>query len=133
MTDRFRRRATRQGLYVWHGPDPMAMWRDRTMTVEHHGLLHRPPTLVLPAVMRMLRPGSASDLPAAVTVRGAQGGDEVQLRFEPDHYVRIVVPDQHDDLGVVVLNEVSGRVTASGEIGGRVLDLEGSGVFEFLR
>ena len=57
----------------------------------------------------------------------------MQLRFEPDHYVRIVVPDEHDDLGVVVLNEVSGTVRASGEIGGRVLDLEGSGVFEFLR
>ena len=53
-------------------------------------------------------------------------------RFEPDHYVRIVVPDEHDDLGVVVLNEVSGAVRAAGEIGGRALDLEGSGVFEFL-
>jgi hypothetical protein len=133
MTDRFRRRANRQGLYVWHGRDPVAMWRDGAVTIEHEGLLRRPPALTLPAVMRVLRPGSASDLPAALTIRGRQDGDELQLRFEPDDYVRIVVPDEHDDLGVVVLNEVSGRVRTAGAIGGRVLDLEGSGVFEFLR
>jgi hypothetical protein len=133
MTDRFRRRATRQGLYVWHGRDPVAMWRDAAVTVEQDGLLRRPPALTLPAVMGVLRPGSASDLPAALTIRGHQDGDRVELRFEPDDYVRIVVPDEHDDLDVVVLNEVSGRVRASGEIGGRALDLRGSGVFEFLR
>jgi hypothetical protein len=83
--------------------------------------------------MRVLRPGSASDLPASVTVRGRQDGDEVQLHFEPDHYVRVVVPDERDDLGVVVLNEVSGRVVATGSVGGRVVEFEGSGVFEFLR
>jgi len=132
MTDRFRRRATRQGLYVWHERDPAAMWRDAAVTVAHDGLLRRPPALTLPTVMRVLRPGLASDLPAAVRIRGHQDGDQVQLRFEPDHYVRIVVPDEHDDLGVVVLNEVSGAVRAAGEIGGRALDLEGSGVFEFL-
>ena len=133
MTDRFRRRANRQGLYVWHGRDPVAMWRDAAVIVEQEGLLRRPPTLTLPAVMRVLRPGSASDLPAALTIRGRQHDDELRLRFEPDDYARIVVPDERDDLGVVVLNEVSGRVRTSGAIGGRVLDLEGSGVFEFLR
>ena len=39
MTDRFRRRATRQGLYVWHGRDAVAMWRDGTVAVEQEGLL----------------------------------------------------------------------------------------------
>jgi hypothetical protein len=83
--------------------------------------------------MRVLRPGSASDLPASVTVGARQDNDEVQLHFEPDHYVRVVVPNERDVLGAVVLNEVSGRVTASGSIGGRNLSFEGSGVFEFLR
>ena len=133
MTDRFRRGATRQGLYVRHGREPVAMWRDSAVTVEQDGLLRRPPALTLPPVMSVLRPGSASDLPAALTIRGHQDGDVVQLRFEPEDYVRIVVPNEHDDAGLVVLNEVSARVGASGEIGGRALELEGSGVFEFLR
>jgi hypothetical protein len=133
MTDRRRQRAARQGLYVWHGRDPAAMWRDGSVVIEHDGLLRQAPTLVLPPVMRVLSPGSASDLPASVTVRGGSDGDEVELRFEPDDYVRIVVPDERDDLGVVVLNEVTGRVTAAGRVGGRALELEGTGVFELLR
>jgi hypothetical protein len=109
------------------------MWRDGIVRLERHGLLRRPPSLVLPAVMRMVRSGSASDIPRTVTVSGRQGDDEVRLRFDPDDYVRVVVPDERDDLGTVVLDEVGGRVAAQGTIGGRVLDLEGSGVFEFLR
>ena len=35
------------------------------------------------------------------------------MRFEPEEYVRIVVPDEVDPMGVVVLNEVSGRITAT--------------------
>jgi hypothetical protein len=132
MTDRLRQRATRQGLYVWHDRQAVAMWRDAAVMVEHDGLLRRPPGLTLPPVMRVLRPGAASDLPARFVVRGHQGGDHVVLRFEPADYVRIVVPSETDELGTVVLNEVSGRVEATGTIGGRVLDLRGSGVFEFL-
>ena len=133
MTDGARQRATRQGLYVWYGRDPAAMWRDGSVTIESDGLLRRPPALVLPPVMRILCPGSASDLPASVTVRGGEGDDEVELRFAPDDYVRIVVPDERDELGVVVLNEVTGRVTATGRVSGRAVELEGTGVFEFLR
>ena len=46
--------------------------------------------------------------------------------------MRIVVPDEVDPMGVVVLNEVSGRITAKGRIGERELDLEATGVFELL-
>jgi hypothetical protein len=132
MTDRFRRRANRQGLYIWHGRDAAAMWRDSVVKVEHEGLLRRRPALTLPRVMRVLRPGSASDLPRRLVIRGGQDGDELRLTFEPDDYVRLVVPDEHDELGLVVLNEVNGRVVAGGEIDGSKIDLEGSGVFEFL-
>jgi hypothetical protein len=132
MTDRFRRRATRQGLYVWHERQAVAMWRDAAVGVEQGGFLRRPPALTLPPVMRFVRPGVASDVPANLVVHGRQGDDHVELRFEAADYIRIVVPSERDDLGSVVLNEVSGTVTANGEIGGRPLDLEGSGVFEFL-
>jgi hypothetical protein len=54
------------------------------------------------------------------------------MQFEPEEYVRIVVPDEVDPMGVVVLNEVSGRITARGEVAGRTMDVEASGVFELL-
>ena len=132
MTDRLRRRANRQGLYVWHGRDPAVMWRDSVVAFEQRGLLRRRPALTLPPVMRVLRPGSASDLPSRLVIRGRHDGDELRLTFESDDYVRLVVPDEHDELGLVTLNEVSGRVVAVGEIDGLNVDLEGSGVFEFL-
>jgi hypothetical protein len=132
MTDRHRQRATRQALYAWHDAEPVALWRDYAMSVEHEGFLRRPPALTLPSVMRLLRTGSASDVPARVTIRG-EGRDQLDLRFEPEEYIRIVVPDEIDPMGLVVLNEISGHIVATGRVGGRELDLEATGVFELLR
>jgi hypothetical protein len=87
--------------------------------------------MVVPPVMRMVRPGSASDVPAVITIEG-RSHDWLQLRFEAEDYVRIVVPDEVQTRRAVVLNEISGRVRANGRIGSRALDLEASGVFELL-
>jgi hypothetical protein len=131
MTDRNRQSATRQALYAWYEDEPVALWRDFAMTVDHEGFLRRPPEMTLPGIMRFLHPGTASDVPAVVTVKG-RGHDEIEMRFEPEEYVRIVVPNEVDPMGVVVLNEISGRITATGRVAGRDLELEASGVFELL-
>jgi hypothetical protein len=131
MTDRHRRRATRQTLFAWYGPEPAALWRDQNMSMQCDGFLRKPPSLTLPAVMRLLQTGSASDVPAHVTIRG-HGDDELELHFEPDEYIRIVVPDEVDPMGLVVLNEISGHIRARGRIGDRNVDLEATGVFELL-
>jgi phage tail tube protein FII len=131
MTDRWRGRATRQALYVWHEREPVGLWRDFAMTMDHEGFLGRSPSLTLPAVMRLLQPGSASDVPALVRVAGT-GNDELEMTFEPAEYVRIVVPSEVDPQGVVVLNEISGSISARGRVAGRVLDVEATGVFELL-
>jgi hypothetical protein len=131
MTDRSRRRATRQALYAWYGDEPIALWRDFAVTVRHEGLLRRPPALTLPSVMRLLRPGSASDIPAVVVIEGS-GRDQLEMRFEPEEYVRIVVPHELDPMDSVVLNEISGRITAQGRVAGRDVDVEATGVFELL-
>jgi hypothetical protein len=131
MTDRHRRRATRQAMYVWHGQEPVALWCDAAVRFEHQGFLRRAPETTVPAVMRVLRPNTASDVPARLTIEG-RGNDRIAMQFEPEEYVRIVVPDEVDPMGVVVLNEVSGRITARGEVAGRAMDVEASGVFELL-
>jgi hypothetical protein len=131
MTDRFRRRATRQALYVWYEHEPVALWRDFAMGVRHEGFLRRAPSLTLPSVMRLLRPGSASDIPAGVVIEG-NGRDQVVMRFEPQEYVRIVVPNELDSMAAVLLNEISGRITAQGRVAGHDLDVEATGVFELL-
>jgi hypothetical protein len=132
MTDRNRRRATRQALYAWYEHEPVALWRDLNMSVEHEGFLRKQPSLTLPAVMRLLETGSASDVPGHVTIRGDGGEDELEMHFEPEEYIRIVVPDEVDPMGVVVLNEISGHISARGHIGDRDVDLEATGVFELL-
>ncbi|HYL52926.1 MAG TPA: hypothetical protein VEZ15_13210 [Acidimicrobiia bacterium] len=131
MTDRSRRCATRQALYAWHEHEPVALWRDFAMTMEHEGFLRRAPSLTLPPVMSMLTPGSASDVPARIVIRG-RGHDVLEMTFEPAEYVRVVVPDEVDTMGVVLLNEISGRIRARGRVAGRDLDVEATGVFELL-
>ena len=109
--------ATRQALYAWYEHEPVALWRDAAMTMGHDGYLRQPPALTLPSVMRLLRAGlRATSRPGSRSP--AAGSDQLEMRFEPEEYVRIVVPDEVDPMGVVVLNEVSGRITAKGDIAG---------------
>ena len=132
MTDSSHRHARSQGLYVWRDDEPAVMFRDGDLSVTTEGLLRAEPRVVVPGVMRLIRPGSASDIPAEHHISARRGRDALDVRFRPAQYGRIVIPSETDPEGVVVLNEVSGEVSAWGRVAGETIGEVGTGVFEYL-
>ncbi|MDX1468260.1 MAG: hypothetical protein R3258_02865 [Acidimicrobiia bacterium] len=133
MTDRSHSVAQSQCLYVWHGGEPAAMFRDNAVTVTSEGSLGTAPVLTMPGIMSLLTPGTSSDVPKRIRLDARRGQDRVAVTIEPVEYARIAVPAEVGPQKVVALHEVSAAVSAHGVIGGEQMELKGSGVFEFLR
>jgi hypothetical protein len=133
MADRGRSAARYQGLFLWRGREPLRVFRDEEIRVEHEGSLETPRPLRVPRVMAMLAPGTASDVPRRMEVVARGRGDEIHLRFEAEDAARVVMPSEHAAEGVTVINEVSGHVTLTGRARGADVAMEGPGVFELLR
>lgn len=133
MADRGRARASCQGLYLWRGATPGRIFRDHELEVALHGRFTAPGFLQVPPVMGLLCPRASADLPARIEVRAQAGDDVVELAFELEQLAQILMPHEHDVVGVTALNEVAGAVTMRGRIGGERLELVGPGMFEFIR
>jgi hypothetical protein len=133
MADRGRSAARYQGLFVFHGEQPLRVFRDDEITVTHSGCFGLARPLKIPRVMAMLSPGTASDVPCRMEVLARGDGDELHLRFEPQDVAQVVMPSERDLEGVTTLNEVNGRVTAEGRVRGARVEMEGPSVFEFIR
>ncbi|WP_437801024.1 hypothetical protein [Sorangium sp. So ce693] len=133
MADRGRSVARYQGLFLWRGAHPFRIFRDDEMSVTHDGCFDLTRPLKIPRVMAMLSPGTASDVPRRMEVRARGDGDDLRVRFESEDVAQVVMPSEHDLEGVITLNEVSGRVTVEGRVRGARVEMEGPGVFEFIR
>ncbi|MFV8750949.1 hypothetical protein ACNOYE_10430 [Nannocystaceae bacterium ST9] len=133
MADRGRARASCQGLYLWRDELPGRIFRDHELEVSLHGRLVRSKFLQVPPIMALLCPPASADLPARLEVRASAGDDRVELVFEPDDLAQIVMPHECDVHGATALNEVGGRVHLQGRVAGEALELEGPGMFEFIR
>jgi hypothetical protein len=133
MADRGRSVARYQGLFLWRGAQPFRIFRDDEVRVTHEGCFDIERPLKIPRVMAMLSPGKASDVPRRMDVFARGDGDELHVRFEPEDVAQVVMPSEHDLEGVTTLNEVSGHVTIDGRVRGARVEMEGPGVFEFIR
>jgi hypothetical protein len=133
MADRGRARASCQGLYLWCGEQPGRIFRDHELEVSLHGRLVRSKFLQIPPIMALLCPRASADLPARLEVRAAAGDDVVELVFEPEELAQIIMPHERDVVGATALNEVGGRGRVHGRVAGETLELEGPGLFEFIR
>jgi hypothetical protein len=133
MADRGRARASCQGLYLWRGDQPGRIFRDHELSVSLHGRLVRSKFLQVPPIMALLCPEASADLPARLEVRAAAGDDVVELVFEPEQLAQIIMPHEHDVSGVTALNEVGGHARVRGRVAGESVELEGPGLFEFIR
>ena len=133
MADRGRSVARYQGLFLYRGEQPLRVFRDSEITVTHAGSFDLARPLKIPRVMAMLSPGTASDVPRRMDILARGDGDELRVRFEAEDVAQVVMPSERDLEGVTTLNEVSGRVTAEGRVRGARVEMEGPGVFEFIR
>lgn len=132
LTDRGRAHACSQGLFVWRGRERYRTFRDHDLAFE--STLELAPlrqVFKLPRVMALLAPGPATELPRAVILRAHGDGDWFEYRFEPESVGQVLIPND-TDLGVSVLNEVAGRSSFRGAIGGETFDVKSRSIFELL-
>jgi hypothetical protein len=131
LTDRARTSARSQGLFVWHGARQARIFAGRDIVVRREGFLRSEGMLKLPAVMRLLHPGSGSDVPARYILEARDAGDRLTCHFEPRDVAQLIVPDE-EGFGLTVVNEVAGAFQAEGMLAGKRLSSEGEAIFEFL-
>jgi len=133
MSDLGRNISRGQGLFVWRGAHFHRLFRDDEIDTRYTGRFLAPSPLKLPPVMGLLSPGGAHDLPARLEITARGRGDNLRVVFSAEDVVQIIIPNDADVAGVTVLNEVIGRVSASGTVRGSLVAMDGPGVFEFIR
>jgi hypothetical protein len=72
-----------------------------------------------------------TDVPLSFEINAVRAADWVHCRFESDDLAQIIIPNELD-LGVTIINEVSGALALQGQLKGETVSLQGRGFFEFL-
>lgn len=133
MCDRARNRTFTQGLFLWKRESHHRIFRGREIDVAPRGFLRARSVFKLPAVMSLLAPGTDTDVPRSLEVLGEGQGDRLRLFFDCEDVAQVCIPNDSDDEGVTIINEVSGRLGLEGEVRGERVEMESWGMFEFVR
>lgn len=131
FTDRGRTHARLQSLMLWRGSERVALIRDGALTVARHGLFGATVIPKFPPIMRLLSPGTATDVPAALSVRARPDDGALDLTYTPSSIAQLVAPNDLD-LRLTHINETSGPVQLRGTLAGEKIELVGRGMWEFL-
>ena len=131
LSDRAHTRALMQALFLWKGARQHRVLRASDVRVEHEGHLRPERVFKLPRPMALLAPDLLPDVPAVLRVRAAGDGDALECVFTAEDGAQVILPNDHD-LGVTIINEVSGAVRLEGRVRGEDVFMEGRAIFEFL-
>jgi hypothetical protein len=133
MSDRGRSVARYQGLFLWHGGEPLRVFRDEELRILTRGSFRKARPFSVPRVMALLAPGAAADLPESLEISAHGGEDTLELAFHPQDSARLVTPSEENPEQVTIIHEVLGQVAVRGRVRGHPVAMEGTGVFEFIR
>ena len=131
LTDRGHCSDLTQSIFLWKGPRQHRLFRGHELVVWHEGLLRPERVFKLPRVMAQVAPGTATDIPKRLCMRGDGNGDQLHCVFEADDVGQVIIPNDRD-LGVTIINEVSGTLAMHGNVHGEAIHLECPAIFEFL-
>ncbi|HVU05078.1 MAG TPA: hypothetical protein VHE30_25185 [Polyangiaceae bacterium] len=131
LMDRGHRTDLMQAVFLWDGPRQIRVFRDSELRVRHEGLLAPERPFKLPRAMALVAPEHSTDVPRVLAVEAAGRGDTLEFEFRAEDLAQVVIPND-DDLGVTIINEVSGDLALSGEVAGRKLSFSGRSICEFL-
>jgi hypothetical protein len=123
-----------RGLAMWRDARQWRLFDTRDVALREEGRLScEAPrgTLTLPRSMALLVPGRAAGVPAKLCGRACSRGDVVEFEFRAEHVSRILLPND-DDLGLTIINEVSGEISLEGSVHGERLEGRGRAIVEFL-
>jgi hypothetical protein len=118
-------------MVLWRGREQLRLFHSDEVTVWHEGLLRAQKVFKLPRVMGLVSPGDATDVPKRFIARARRGSDHLDLEFVANDLAQVIIPND-DDLGVTIINEVSGHVSVNGKVGGERVEIDGTSIFEFL-
>jgi hypothetical protein len=131
LSDRAHTQAMMQGAFLWKGTREQRVFRDGDLTVTHHDLLRTTRLCKVPAIMSLVHPQLATDVPRELAFHGTADGDAIEARFRGEEVAQVIVPNDRD-FGVTVINEVSGHLTVRARVRGETVAIDGRAVFEFL-
>jgi hypothetical protein len=120
-----------RGLLLWKGARQFRVFQGPQVEIASEGFLRPEHVLKLPRIMGLLRSEGSTDVPEKLRARAAARGDVLELEFTSKHVCQLVAPND-EDLGVTVINEVSGDLQLSGEVRGERIEVDGRAMFEFL-
>lgn len=118
----------------------LALWKDGTLRrvftqsdikVAHTGHLSFTHLPKFPRVMSLIAPESTTDIPRYLDISATARGDSLLCHFEARDVAQIVIPND-TDLGITILNEVTGNLELKGEVKGELVNMQGGAIFEFL-
>lgn len=133
LDDRTRTRTYMQGLFLWYGARAERIFRAHDIRVRQEGFMPVQRLTKIPQAMALVCPAWATDVPKRVEVTARGDGDAIDFEFESEDLAQVIIPNDTDDLGVTIINEVSGRLAVHGRVRGRDVAMQGPAIFEFIR
>jgi hypothetical protein len=131
LTNRAHTRAFMQAIFLWKGVQQHRVLRAGDVEVSREGYLRPGRVHKIPRVMALVSPSTLTDVPRRLDVRAEGDGDSLRCHFDAVDLAQVVIPNDHN-LGVTIINEVSGRVQLAGVVRGEAVRMEGRAIFEFL-
>lgn len=132
MNDRAHHRTRSQALFVWAGERQVKVFRGHDVRMQAIGCVRAGRVPRFPSIMGLLVDGTATDVPATLSIEGARDRDRVRIEFRAEAVAQLIVPNDAPP-GVTTINEVNGTAVCEGRIGDRDLAFTTRTVVEFLR
>lgn len=120
-----------QALTLWRGRDMVRSFRGRELRASTGGVFSSTPIYKVPSVMALLAPGSATEVPARLTLTADADGDTLTVELIARSVAQIIVPNDRT-AGVTTINEVAASLHVFGRVFDEAIDYEGRGMFEVL-
>ncbi|HEY5920011.1 MAG TPA: hypothetical protein VIV11_00010 [Kofleriaceae bacterium] len=120
-----------QALLVWRDGRQSRVFRGDELSIQPEGFLRPAQPFTLPREAALLVDNLATEVPRALHLRAAGGGDELHGTFTAHTLARIVVPND-DSLTTTLIHEVIGELSLHGSLHGRPFALEAPAMFELL-
>jgi hypothetical protein len=131
MTNRSRTQTQDLKLCLWKESRLVRIFAHQDILVVPSSYLHRRQVPKFPPIMALIAAEVTTDVPRTLDISARNGKDQLDLKFEAQDLAQIVIPNE-TDLGVTVINEVTGTIKASGQVKGDPVEIQGKGFFEFL-
>lgn len=131
LTDRRHVSDLMQAIFLWKGARQARLFRDHELRVRREGVLRASRVFKLPRVMGLVSPGAATGVPERLLVEAEGEGDKLELEFSCEDVGQVIIPND-DDLGVTIINEVSGKLALEGTVRGERVSIRCPSIFEFL-